>query len=77
MADDNAAKNAEPKNLAAVEKCPICGAPSVAQNRPFCSQRCANVDLNRWLNGSYAIPVVEDEDEDGGLPFDDEPKGHA
>jgi uncharacterized protein len=73
MADEKAT----PKTVAPGEKCPICGAPSAAKNRPFCSQRCANVDLNRWLSGSYAIPVVEDEDEDGGLPFDDEPKGRA
>ena len=73
MADDKAELSAG----MAGEKCPICGAPSVPKNRPFCSQRCANVDLNRWLSGSYAIPLVEDEDEDGGLPFDDEPKGRA
>jgi uncharacterized protein len=33
--------------------------------RPFCSRRCANVDLNRWLSGVYAVPVREEEDEDG------------
>jgi len=32
---------------------------------PFCSRRCANVDLNRWLSGVYAVPVKEEEDEDG------------
>ena len=32
--------------------------------RPFCSQRCADVDLNRWLSGVYAVPVTEDEEED-------------
>jgi endogenous inhibitor of DNA gyrase (YacG/DUF329 family) len=32
--------------------------------RPFCSRRCANIDLNRWLSGVYAIPVREDEEED-------------
>jgi uncharacterized protein len=32
--------------------------------RPFCSRRCANVDLNRWLSGVYAVPVREDEEED-------------
>ena len=45
--------------------CPICGKPTEQRFRPFCSGRCANVDLNRWLTGSYAVPVVEDEDEDG------------
>jgi endogenous inhibitor of DNA gyrase (YacG/DUF329 family) len=45
--------------------CPICGKPVVERLRPFCSRRCADVDLNRWLSGVYAAPVVEDEDEDG------------
>ncbi|MDE1567844.1 DNA gyrase inhibitor YacG [Aquabacter sediminis] len=48
--------------------CPICGKPTVEAYRPFCSKRCADVDLNRWLTGAYAIPVVADEDEDGEQP---------
>ena len=36
--------------------CPICGKPSVQQFHPFCSARCADVDLNRWLKGTYVIP---------------------
>jgi len=36
----------------------------VRRFRPFCSRRCANVDLNRWLSGVYAVPVREDEQED-------------
>ncbi|HEX7948140.1 MAG TPA: DNA gyrase inhibitor YacG, partial [Phenylobacterium sp.] len=32
--------------------------------RPFCSRRCANVDLQRWLTGGYAIPVPDDEADD-------------
>jgi uncharacterized protein len=44
--------------------CPICGKPSVEATRPFCSRRCADVDLNRWLSGAYATPVTEDEEED-------------
>ena len=44
--------------------CPICGKPAVVASRPFCSRRCADVDLNRWLSGVYAIPVTEDEEED-------------
>ncbi|WP_454917607.1 DNA gyrase inhibitor YacG [Xanthobacter sediminis] len=51
--------------------CPICGKPQVEKYRPFCSKRCADVDLNRWLSGAYAIPVTEEEDEDGDPP---EPK---
>ena len=45
-------------------KCPICGKPSDEMFRPFCSKRCADVDLNRWLSGVYAVPVTEDEEED-------------
>ena len=45
--------------------CPICGKPPVQQFRPFCSGRCRDVDLNRWLKGVYAIPVTESDDEDG------------
>ncbi len=42
-------------------KCPICGKPSEAAYRPFCSKRCADVDLQRWLSGRYTIPVVDDD----------------
>lgn len=45
-------------------KCPICGKPVDALFRPFCSKRCTDVDLNRWLSGVYAVPVTEDEEED-------------
>jgi uncharacterized protein len=45
--------------------CPICGKPAVPASRPFCSERCRDVDLNRWLSNSYAIPATPDEDEDG------------
>ena len=44
--------------------CPICGKPVAQEFRPFCSRRCADVDLNRWLSGVYAVPVTEDEEED-------------
>ena len=45
--------------------CPICGKATEEPFKPFCSKRCADVDLHRWLSGSYTIPVTEDEDEDG------------
>ncbi len=57
--------------------CPICGKPAQVRFRPFCSARCRLVDLGRWLNGSYSVPAVEndddderaeDADEDGGAP---------
>jgi uncharacterized protein len=46
-------------------KCPICSQPSEDRYRPFCSRRCADVDLSRWLSGAYAIPDKA-ESEDGG-----------
>lgn len=48
----------------AAKPCPICGKPSVEVSRPFCSERCRDVDLNRWLSGSYAIPARESDEED-------------
>jgi endogenous inhibitor of DNA gyrase (YacG/DUF329 family) len=56
------AKKAGPGKSA--KPCPICGKPATEASRPFCSDRCRDVDLNRWLSGSYAIPGREDEDED-------------
>jgi uncharacterized protein len=45
--------------------CPVCRKPAEEKFRPFCSRRCADIDLNRWLSGVYAIQVTEDTDEDG------------
>ncbi|HVG46772.1 MAG TPA: DNA gyrase inhibitor YacG [Rubellimicrobium sp.] len=45
--------------------CPICGKPRDPKYRPFCSSRCADVDLARWLRGSYVVPgpaVAEEDD---------------
>ena len=39
-----------------VEPCPICGKPGAARFAPFCSRRCADIDLGRWLKGGYVIP---------------------
>jgi endogenous inhibitor of DNA gyrase (YacG/DUF329 family) len=39
--------------------CPICGKPHDPRYRPFCSRRCADVDLGRWVTGSYALPGPE------------------
>src|SRR6266702_3059464 len=43
----------------AVIVCPICGKPADAVLRPFCSKRCADVDLHRWFSGRYVVPVTE------------------
>ena len=56
--------------------CPICGKVTNQAFKPFCSKRCSDVDLNRWLSGVYAVPAKEEEDEDGERPTDrdtDEP----
>ncbi len=39
--------------------CPICNKPQSEKYRPFCSSRCADIDLGRWLKGNYAIPGEE------------------
>jgi len=57
----------------AEKPCANCGKPAVEQFRPFCSARCRDVDLNRWLSGVYAIPVKDDTDEDGDKPRNPEP----
>ncbi len=46
--------------------CPECGKPSRREYHPFCSRRCADMDLHRWLSGAYAIPVVEEDGSPGG-----------
>ncbi len=50
--------------------CPICRRqPADPKYTPFCSKRCADVDLHRWMSGVYAVPVAEHDDEDGdGTP---------
>jgi endogenous inhibitor of DNA gyrase (YacG/DUF329 family) len=56
----------DPKDAPAPEKprpCPNCGKPASEEYRPFCSKRCADIDLHRWLRGAYAIP---------GEPVDEE-----
>ncbi len=53
--------------------CPICKKPTDQAYRPFCSKRCADVDLQRWMVGSYAIPASEPEEDeaaDDGLDDD-------
>jgi len=43
--------------------CPICGKPAAPQCRPFCSPRCAQIDLGRWLNGNYRVETDEGPDD--------------
>jgi uncharacterized protein len=46
------------------KRCPICSRPASDEAPPFCSPRCRDVDLNRWLSGSYVIPARDDEPDD-------------
>lgn len=64
MSDDDT--DSKTRKAASLGRCPICRSPSVLRYRPFCSKRCADVDLARWLGGRYAIAGGNvDEDEDG------------
>jgi len=47
----------------AKRRCPICGKNAAEETRPFCSVRCKDIDLNRWLSGRYVIPGASDDDE--------------
>ena len=51
-------------------RCPVCRKPTVEAWRPFCSKRCADVDLGRWLGESYRIPSQEETDDDEQLDDD-------
>lgn len=48
--------------------CPICGKETDPKFRPFCSKRCADVDLARWLNGSYVIPGADTDEDQPSVP---------
>jgi len=50
---------AEIVRLKPVRPCPICSKPSLQAYHPFCSARCQDVDLNRWLSDRYRIPTNE------------------
>jgi endogenous inhibitor of DNA gyrase (YacG/DUF329 family) len=61
---DEKAKPAHLVRLRRKRPCPVCQSPSQQKYHPFCSARCADVDLHRWLGGQYAIPAVEPPDFD-------------
>ncbi|MBD0413118.1 DNA gyrase inhibitor YacG [Oryzicola mucosus] len=48
--------------------CPECGRPTERATYPFCSTRCKDIDLNRWLSGAYVIPARDDEQDEDGIP---------
>lgn len=47
-----------------MSRCPICKSPTQRAFRPFCSKRCADIDLGRWMTESYSAPAVEEDDVD-------------
>ncbi len=55
----------------AAQPCPVCGKPSSLAERPFCSRRCADIDLHRWLSGTYAIPAKSDAEDEESLPLEE------
>ncbi len=58
--------------------CPICARPTANANRPFCSRRCADVDLGRWVTGAYTLPgdaPADCRDHDPPDPSDDKDRG--
>ncbi|MBK1838105.1 DNA gyrase inhibitor YacG [Azospirillum sp. YIM B02556] len=55
----------------AASDCPICGRPTEPATRPFCSKRCADIDLSRWLGGVYRIEGPESPGNPGGSDPDD------
>lgn len=59
--------------LRPLRPCPECSQQSSRDNWPFCSRRCKDVDMNRWLSGAYVIPAREDEDDeqDSAKPAND------
>ena len=56
--------------------CPICDKPAVSQYRPFCSRRCADVDLGKWLTGGYAIPSEAAEEDEASTQETDQDTRH-
>ena len=57
-----------PAPAATPRRCPQCGRERVEKYRPFCSKRCADIDLHRWFSGAYAVPAAEDDEPDGAEP---------
>ena len=57
----------QPIDVRSAKRCPICNKPAIEGVRPFCSKRCADVDLNRWLSGVYVIPAREEDAGDEGV----------
>ena len=70
------AKDLMSEHLADARKCPICGKPVEVRFKPFCSRRCADLDLAHWLKGDYAIATREapEGEEEGGESDTEKPE---
>lgn len=57
------AKNADAGSVTKIglnsRRCPVCGKPADPRRPPFCSRRCADIDLGRWLKGGYRVETDE------------------
>jgi len=58
---DRSGKDRETVGVGRQRPCPICSKLSVKASYPFCSERCREIDLHRWLGGVYAIPAEEED----------------
>ena len=58
--------------------CPLCGNPTMRAYRPFCSRRCADIDLGRWMTGGYSLPSTREDppEADPGAAEEDGKKIH-
>ena len=54
-------------------ECPLCGKPAAEGFKPFCSKRCADIDLGRWLKGGYAIPGAPADPASPSKPSENDP----
>ena len=60
MSDENVVKlNTSKSQKSGRKTCPICQKPVVEKYAPFCSKRCADIDLGKWLGEGYRIPTDE------------------
>jgi endogenous inhibitor of DNA gyrase (YacG/DUF329 family) len=58
----------------AAKPCAICGKPASPRHKPFCSQRCATIDLARWITGTYRVPTDETPEDAPERGEEDEPR---
>ena len=65
----------EPAASPRLKPCPICGKLAAEMFRPFCSKRCGDVDLHRWLAGVYAVPAAEEDTRTEDNEPSEDPRG--